>query len=365
MKKYRCFNIVAIVVILFSVNFAFAACPSMDATGDCFVGLEDFAVVAVQWLTGDPNIPDDMVYIPAGGFAMGDHFDPEGDDDELPVHAVLLDSFFMGKYEITNQQYCDYLNDANSLGQIKVDGGVVYAASDSGNSFPYCSTSSAPTGPPDYGEYSQIDYSAGVFSVNIKDGTTDMSEHPMVTVSWYGAAAYCNWRSSAEGYESCYNLSTWEYDFSKHGYRLPTEAEWEYAARGGQHSPYYNDSIDGSKANYWASGDPYETGDYPWTTPVGYYDGSQIPAGSDMANGYGLYDVAGNVWEWCNDWYGENYYDVSPYDNPEGPASSIYRVMRGGSWNYGASSCRVADRFYYNPGYRGSGEGFRIVLDLE
>jgi formylglycine-generating enzyme required for sulfatase activity len=230
-----------------------------------------------------------------------------------------------------------------------------------GNDQGYCDTSANSS-------YSQIVYSDGVFTVGTKDGR-DMSDDPMVQVSWYGAVAYCNWRSGEEGKESCYNLSTWDCDFTKHGYRLATEAEWEYAAHGGNHSPYYRyawgDSIDGSKANYWDSGDPYETGDFPWTTPVGYYDASQIPAGSDMANGYGLYDMTGNLWEWCNDWYDENYYDVSPYDNPTGPASGSYRVFRGGGWGSLAAYCRVAYRLGDGPAGRYSIVGFRIVLDLE
>jgi formylglycine-generating enzyme required for sulfatase activity len=355
------FSVISLALFVFIGNTALAACPSTDVTGDCFVDLEDFVLMAIQWLTTDPCVPDVMVYIPDGEFEMGDHFEPEGQPDELPVHSVLVDSFFMSKFEITNQQYCDYLNAAYP-GQIKVVGGVVYASSDDPCDYPYCDTHS-------YDTDSQIDFSDPDFSVRTKD-SRDMSNDPMVQVSWHGAVAYCNWRSSAEGYESCYNLSTWDCDFSKHGYRLPTDAEWEYAARGGQHSPYYRyawgDSIDGSMANYSSSGDPYETGDYPWTTLVGYYDGSQIPAGSDMANGYGLYDMAGNVWEWCNDWYDEDYYDTSPYDNPQGPASSPYdrRVRRSGGWSNGAVTCRVAFRDDYYPVNRNDDVGFRIVLDL-
>ncbi len=136
------FSVISLALFVFIGNTALAGCPSADLTGDCFVDVQDFAVMANQWLTGDPNIPDDMVYIPDGGFEMGDHFDPEGYDDELPVHAVLLDSFFMSKYEITNQQYCDYLNSAYPA-QLKVVSGVVYASSDDPCDYPYCDTTTS------------------------------------------------------------------------------------------------------------------------------------------------------------------------------------------------------------------------------
>ncbi len=218
--------------------------------------------------------------------------------------------------------------------------------------------------------YSQINYSIDVFSVNIKDGTTDMSNHPMIMVSWYGAAAYCNWKSLQEGLESCYDLLTWECDFTKDGYRLPTEAEWEYAARGGNHSPYYRfpwgDSIAGSMASYHYTYDPYETGDIPWTTPVGYYDGGQTPTGVDMANGYGLYDMAGNVWERCNDWWSGTYYqecdDIGTVINPTGPASGIYDVFRGGWWGTSANLCRIAGHNYGSPDSRLYSGGFRVCV---
>jgi formylglycine-generating enzyme required for sulfatase activity len=352
---------VSLVVFMLSGGPALADCPSADLTGDCFVDFEDFAVMADQWLSGDPNIPDDMTYIPDGGFEMGDHFSPEGFDDELPLHAVLLDAFFMSKFEITNQQYCDYLNSAYP-GQIKVVSGVVYASSDDPCDYPYCDTSTASS-------YSQIDYSGGVFSVATKD-SRDMSDDPMVEVSWYGAAAYCTWRSGEEGYETCYNLSTWECDFSKNGYRLPTEAEWEYAARGGlsgKRFPWSDPNISHSRANYPASPGsyPYDenptSGDHPDYNDVVPYT---APVGSFAANGYGLYDMAGNVWEWCNDWYDSDYYDTSPYDNPQGSASGTGRVLRGGCWFSYAFYCRVAYRAFINPDDRDFGIGFRIVLNL-
>ena len=191
----------------------------------------------------------------------------------------------------------------------------------------------------------------------------------MAPVNWYGAVAYANWRSARNGRDPSYDLLTWECDFEANGYRLPTEAEWEYAARGGEHDPYYmypwGDTIDGSNANYWDSGDPYETSAYSRTTLVGYYDGNQVPAGVDMANGYGLYDMAGNVWEWCNDWYDEDYYSTSPYDNPCGPATGTHGVFRGGSWINSANLLRCAYRFWIYPDSWYIGSGFRLALDFQ
>jgi formylglycine-generating enzyme required for sulfatase activity len=202
-------------------------------------------------------------------------------------------------------------------------------------------------------QYSRIGWDGTKFSV-----LDNRDNHPVTSIMWYGAAAYCNWLSTQEGFQPCYSLSTWECDFSKNGYRLPTEAEWEYAARGGQNNPYYNypwgNDADKTKANWPGSGDPYESGPLPWTTPVGFYNG-QLQKKSDFgwpgnqetyqtsngANGYGLFDMAGNVWQWCNDWYSRDYYKISPAADPPGPKISeashmpdgkLYRVLRGGNW---------------------------------
>jgi len=345
--------LISFLVIIISSNFALADCPSADLTDDCFVDFEDFAVMANQWLTTDPCIPDDMAYIPNGEFEMGDHYDV-GSDSEKPVHTVYVDFFFMSKYEITNQQYCDFLNFAD----VKVVSGLVYASSDDSNDYLYLNTYAADAN-------SQITYTDtnDTFNVRTRDGYS-MADHPVVEVTWYGAAAYCNWRSQQEGYQACYDPGdpNWPCDFSKNGYRLPTEAEWEYAARGGCHDSYYKypwcgNNIDCSKANFANAGNhcnPLGLSEKPYTSPVGYYS----------ANNYGLYDMTGNAEEWCNDWHDPNYYEVSPYDNPTGPDSGTYRVLRGGAWMNLANSCRSAFRPYYYPTDRLWDNTFRLVLDL-
>jgi formylglycine-generating enzyme required for sulfatase activity len=361
------FLVISLALFVFISNSALAECPSADLNDDCIVDVEDFAIMSSQWLTTDSNVSEDMVYIPDGEFEMGRHVsDPclSEDSDELPVHTVLLDAFSISTFEITNQQYCDYLNSALDSGSIYLSTNLVRGT---GNTKIYCETSLSNSN-------SQIVYSDGVFSVRTKpeSGGRDMSDDPMVEVSWYGAAAYCNWRSSEEGYQDCYNLSTWDCDFSKNGYRLPTEAEWEYAARGGNHSPYYRfgwgDTISHSQANYDAnpSGHSYDvsptSGYHPDWKSGGWYPYTAV-VGSFSANGYGLYDMTGNAYEWCNDWYNSTYYSTTPYPhvNPEGP-SGTNRILRGGSWASDSAYCRVADRYYDSPGTRSSSIGFRIVL---
>ena len=196
------------------------------------------------------------------------------------------------------------------------------------------------------------------------------ASYPVRGVTWYGAAAYCNWRSQQEGRQPCYNLSTWECDFSKNGYRLPTEAQWEYAARGGwegRRFPWGN-TITHSQANYFSdsrysydissSRGLHPAWPQPYTSPVGTF----------APNDYGLYDMAGNVWEWCNDWYGDTSYASGPQRNPNGPESGTYRVLRGGSWATGfAFFCRVSARGAGSPNGRSdmNSLGFRVCLPSE
>jgi len=326
----------------------------------------------------------EMKLIPGGEFEMGDHHnfvDPKHGGDETPIHTVRVDSFYMASTETTNKQFCDYLNSALEQGLIEVRDNLVYAAD---RNDIYCFTHQ-------FADYSSIAWDGATFYI-----IDHRANHPMVGVMWFGAAAFCNWLSSQHDFESCYDESTWECDFTRNGFRLPTEAEWEYAGRGGQYDPYYifpwGDDADNSKANWPNSGDPFETGPYPWTTPVGFYNGelhqkadfnwpgSQANyQSSDGANAYGLYDMAGNVWEFVNDWYGREYYSISPVDNPRGPESGTimpdgkaYRGMRSGNWYNGENGhSRVANR---NPSYyRGPDDpnhawyhvGFRTVRNFE
>ncbi len=298
------------------------------------------------------------VSIPGGTFEMGDHYnfvDPNHPSDETPIHTVLVNPFRMGIYEITNQQYLDYLNAALQAGRIEVRSNSVYVK---GGTDLYCYLHS-------YAAYYSIGYNGSSFVMS-----DFRSNHPVVGVMWYGTIAYCNWLSQTNGLDTCYDLKTGTCDFTKKGYRLPTEAEWEFAGRGGQFNPYYiypwGNTPDPNKANWPNSGDPYESKDtnwYPLTTPVGFYNGSlrkksdfNWPGAastyqtSDGANAYGLYDIAGNVWEFINDWYSNNYYSVSPSNNPKGPASGFimpdgkaYRGMRGGNWYNGDNIAGVDD----------------------
>ena len=339
-------------------NATFTLPPGLSPT---LVGLTvHHAFVVFDWGTGAVTlasnaVPVDLVtvppikmsLIPAGTFVMGDHHSV-GPSNEGPLHTVSLDAFYMDVFETTNADYAAYLNSAKLQGLITVSGGDV---SQAGTSTPFYETDAQDS-------YSSIDWNGLTFTVE-----PGMGDHPVNNVSWYGALAYANWRSSQDGLTPCYDLSTWSCDFGANGYRLPTEAEWEYAARGPS-PPYYQypwgNTINDSQANYYQSGDPYGSASPP-TTPVGYYDGTQTPPGVDMANGFGLYDTSGNLWEWCNDWYSSSYYDISPSSNPHGPSSGSGRVIRGGCWGYNPINLRSASRSYNWPDYRNVCVGFRLA----
>lgn len=349
-----------------------------DLDGDGDVDFSDLVEELAHYGEACTNTPPSgMVLVPAGEFLMGNAFSGEGNADELPRHAVQLDAFYMDVYEVTNAQYALALNWAWSQGgQITVTNGIVYKYN-TGTSYPYCKTTGNSS-------TSRITWNGTTFGV-----TTDKENHPMAEVSWYGAAAYCNWRSAMEGRPPCYDLATWACAFDTPGVRLPTEAEWEKAARGGaagRRFPWSDqDTIQHARCNYYSSHvESYDTsptsgyfplwaaGTAPYTSPVGFFDGSlQLRTDwgwpdsatsyqtANGANDYGLYDMAGNVWEWCNDWYSSTYYSNSPpYENPRGPSTGSERVYRGGSLENGGFAfwARSAARSH---GTLGSGSWFR------
>jgi uncharacterized protein (TIGR03437 family) len=332
------------------------------------------AAVAAQAQSTQPGSTKypELTLLPAGEFQMGDHYnfvDPQHPSDERPLHMVWIDAMDIGIYDVTNSQYVEFLNSAYAQEQIEVRNSLIYGKG--GTDF-YVETHPVMN-------YSSIGWDGAKFSL-----VDNRATHP-VGVRWSGAAAYANWLSEQQGLQPCYNLTTWKCDFTKNGYRLPTEAEWEYAARGGLYNPYYNfpwgNDEDNTKAN-WPDpknpdqgpdpNNPFHTGPYPWTTPVGFYNGQlrtkaefNWPGSqatfqtSNGTNPFGLYDMSGNVWQWVNDWYGTDYYSVSPYRNPPGPDAGSpmpdgqpYRNMRGGSWYNGMlhdpGHARVSNR---DPGY--------------
>ncbi len=268
--------------------------------------------LSISWADGvqrltytvDDPPPEGMVSIPAGEFQMGS-VHPDLVKAGLLVHTVYIDAFFMDKYEVTNLEYQKFVLANPRWQKDKIDG-----------------------------RFHDGDY---LKHWNGNDYPSGKADRPVVYVSWYAAMAYAGWAEK----------------------RLPTEAEWEYAARGrlsGKAYPW-GDGIHSSKANYGRN-----VGD---TTPVGTY----------LPNGYGLYDMAGNVWEWCLDEYNKDFYRTSPRENPLAGAPSVdrlinnftdvnpntYRVIRGGSWYVHSSSVSVEMRGWVLPMVLAETFGFRCV----
>lgn len=222
----------------------------------------------------------EWVFVQGGYFQMGDTFG-DGENRARPVHAVSLSDFYIGKYEITFDQY-DAFCDATQREK------------------------------PDDREWGR-------------------GNRPVIGISWYDANAFCEWMSKRTGWSV----------------RLPTEAEWEFAARGGIQSRGYK---------YSGSNDVDEV---TW-----FYANSGMrihPAGLKKPNELGLYDMSGNMWEWCSDWYDETYYSSSPERNPEGPSTGITKALRGGSWGNGPNYLRCDNRDGAWPDYKDNSLGFRCV----
>ena len=213
----------------------------------------------------------EMVCIPEATFEMGSQ---SGVADEMPAHRVHVDAFLMDRYEVTQALYSEFpLPDPSHF-----------------------------KGP----------------------------QHPVEQINWTDALVYCNERSLAEDLTPCYDLETGQCDFRADGYRLPTEAEWEYACRAG-------------KKTWFSHGD--DTGEL--LTGAWYRDNAPKktqPVAQKRPNAWGLYDMHGNVKEWCQDYYSETYYQNSPTRNPRGPEQGSERVIRGGGWDSSADACRSSYR---------------------
>ena len=260
--------------------------------------------------------PGNMVFIKGGSFQMGSE-DKDAEDDEKPVHKVTVDDFYMGRFEVTFAEFdafCDAI----------------------GKEYP-------------------------------DDEGWGRGKRPMINVSWYDAVEYCNWLSEQHGLTPVYTISKNKMDPSNlnesfnvnwlvfvnwqaDGYRLPTEAEWEYAARStGRNDKWAGTSSRGKLAtcgNYIGNKDGYE-----YTAPVGSFD----------SNASGLYDMSGNVSEWCWDWNNKDYYSKSKNAvDPKGSKSGLYRVLRDGSWGNSTASLRCTNRGYGSPSLRDDFIGFRL-----
>jgi formylglycine-generating enzyme required for sulfatase activity len=276
------------------------------------------------------QVPEGMVLIPAGDFVMGDTFG-EGDSNELPVHTVTVSAFYMGETEVTKTQW-------DAVHGWAVTNGYAFENA----------------------------------------GLGKAGNHPVHTVNWNDCVKWANARSEMEGLTACYtvggevyrtNAVAPEVDRQASGYRLPTEAEWEKAARGGaanRRFPWSDTStIQHTRANYSADtgSDAYDTSaqdgyhpDYdddpwPYTSPEGTF----------APNGYGLYGMAGNVWEWCEDVYVGSY-EGTPTDGSAQTSGGSDRVVRGGSWLTSARYVRSTYRIRLHPSHSYPDLGFRVCL---
>jgi len=244
--------------------------------------------------------------IPAGEFWMGAvPGDDEANDDESPRHRVeITKPFYLGVYEVTQEQWQRVMGTTVRQQRDKVDKSWTMRG--------------------------------------------EGSSYPIYYVSWGEAVAFCEKLNHRED----------------GNYRLPTEAEWEYACRAGAPTKYYwgdsnSESVMKQYAWYEKNAD-----DWYWTSPHAAREGTQ-PVGQKLPNAWGLYDMSGNVWEWCSDWYDKGYYNRSPSVDPRGPSSGDLRVLRGGSWLIVPRVLRSSFRLRYTPVPRDGNIGFRILRDVK
>ncbi|MBC8109206.1 MAG: formylglycine-generating enzyme family protein [Anaerolineae bacterium] len=244
-----------------------------------------------------------FVLIPSGSFWMGSPFEERRREmDEVQHEVQITRDFYMCQTEVTRGQFEKFVKETRYRTEAERGGDPI--------------TWRTP-------------------------GIDQQPDHPVVHVSWHDAQAFCKWLSKKDG----------------RAYRLPTEAEWEFTARAGFRGSFGETSIiSATEANFNG------TTRYGKGSTVGVYRASTIAVGHFAPNAWGVYDLHGNVWEWCNDWYG--YYRSGPLMDPQGPTTGTVKIARGGSWANAPEYCRVAYRFGGNPASTFSTVGFRLALDV-
>ncbi len=266
-----------------------------------------FIYVMAILLASPALAENNLILIQGGIFNMGSPTDEVERSKDETLHQVTLQSFYIGIREVTRGEYRHVM------------GSIPQAAGQADDSL------------------------------------------PVTDISWYEAVAFCNALSVQEGLIPAYTISdsghTVAWNKKANGYRLPTEAEWEYACRAGTETPFSTgNNITADEANYY--------GTYPYNNGIGgRYRERPIPAGSFAPNPWGLYDMHGNVWEWCWDWYGA--YVQAPTANPTGPSSGTYRIYRGGGWNDFGRNLRSAYRAACPPENGTFNLGFRLARNAD
>jgi len=280
----------------------------------------------------DPATGMEMIFVKGGCYPMGDTFG-DGEGDEKPVHEACVDDFYMGKHETTVEQFRRFVDATGYRTDAEKNAGGVSGcwALDLND------------------KEKAWNWRSWANWRNPNKYQDNRDDHPVACISWSDAAAYAQWASTKSGKR----------------YRLPTEAEWEYAARGGtQDRNYWGNDKDNActfanvadltklpNGSQW--NDKHECSDgFAFASPVGRF----------RANSFDLHDMMGNVWEWCQDWYGDKYYSASGRNNPGGPDSGQYHVLRGGSWDIKPWNVRAASRDGFIPTNRNGYYGFRLVL---
>jgi sulfatase modifying factor 1 len=244
----------------------------------------------------------DLVFIEKGAFKRGDK---NGEVDEKPVRKIKIESFYIGKYEVSNSEFVEFLN----VNGNQVEGNTQWINLD--------------------GKWNNL--KCRIYEKNNRFFVEEGYEYfPVNFVSWYGAKAYCLWK----------------------GGRLPTEAEWEYVAKGGKYSK--KQIIKEFEKNI---------SKYSWY----FYnsDNQMHKRGQKASNTLGLFDIYGNLWEWCSDFYNANYYTTKINKNPQGPISGDYKVIRGGSWTNKEEMMRISNRNAINPNSNKINLGFRIAFSIK